>query len=111
MVLTVNNLPSESDMHQYRDRHRIVWGTVAVIIVIVNSRKAPTAVAFVLVLAAALLGGILGGELYAWTWRLRARAWVKESLRPSAGIVIHADKNWGPLWRQITHLVWRARER
>ena len=111
MVLTVKNLPSENDMHRYRDGHRIVWGFVAVIVVKTSFRDAPAAVAFVLVLAAALIGGILGGELYAWTWRLRARAWVEESLRPGAGIVTHADKNWGPLWRQITQRACRDRER
>jgi hypothetical protein len=94
-------LPSETDMQRYRDRHRIGWGIVASLIVMANSDALAGAVEFVLVLAAALLGGFLGGVIYSWTWRLRSRAYVEEALAPLAGVITYTDHNWGPLWRKL----------
>ena len=88
-------------MLRFRDRNRIGWGLVACAVAGFGSGELAGSLRFVLSLAAALLGGILGGELYALTWRLRERAWVEESLAPGAGIVSHEDLNWGPLWRKI----------
>lgn len=92
-------------MRRFRDRHRVAWGAVSALVVVGQSGGLSGAVEFVLVLAAIVLGGFLGGEAYAWTWRLRARAWVAEATAPGAGLATYPDKNWGPLWRQLSRRI------
>ena len=96
----MTDLPSEAEMHKFRDRSRLGWGVVSVLVMLELFDATSSATKFVLCLAAASLGGFLGGELYAWSWRVRARAWVEESV--GAGLINYSNKNWGPLWRKFT---------